>query len=814
MSSQPTATDLQLLEAVSNGDHRLVVQLLDKGASPNAVHGPELVTALHHAAVQGSRDVVRELLQRGADPDARTNRGRTPLHAAATMGQMDSAAALIRGGASVNAQDHIGFTPLHSAAAVGYLSIMKLLLDNGCGINAAGTNGVTPLIVASRMGMRHAVLLLVARGAAVGAACEEGNTALHHAILEGHLEVAAVLLNAKAPVTAVNNKGNTPLFVASSRGHELMVRLLLSRGANPYTPGSSGFLPLHIACAGNHKGVVTRLLRGRRTPAHLNAVALQGFTPLHMATSGGHAELVALLLKAGADVNARSDDQRTPLHLAIKDGEDLILQQLLAAGADPAVLLDSGANGLHVAVAFGHSTTLQVLLPAIAAVAGRGVVDAEHQGMSPLHCAVVLGHTACVEVLLAAGADPDKLYMLADAAAEQGSLAGVSALYRAVQLRRTAMVPLLATPSNMRSCWEGQTPLHRALALGEAGVGMAQALVAAGSPAGVRDNAGATAMALAAGSREATIRALLPAMVRRECDHYQQLQRSTQGPQHQQQEQQRQLQEEENEGKGGQQPGLAAVLAAVVEGVSALVSATAATGLGWDPEPVAQCFRAVMEVLGPAVGGGLLQLVLERVAGVPPTPMSGFSGSYVSVTLVLYRVLHRAWLADLQPLLQQRGTVHRLQRLVTQPLHSEPARTRQQQCQPRRQVVTSSVWVSSRSAALKAEASAAAAAGQWQVWVHLLEQLAGLHPPSGEHVIDKVVRVLLGARATPPHMTGLCEALLGAWVAARQDLGRRKQRELADAVVAAVGVWQQQTQAVEPEGGRRKRQRAGRAPGR
>jgi hypothetical protein len=107
---------------------------------------------------------------------------------------------------------------------------------------------------------------------------------------------------------------------------------------------------------------------------------------------------------------------------------------------------------------------------------------------------------------------------------------------------------------------------------------------------------------------------------------------------------------------------------------------------------------------------------------------------------------------------------------------------------------------------------------------HLLEQLAALHPPSENHASEKVVSKLLGAQL--PNTEGLCEALLQAWVAARQNLTRKMQRELADAVVGAVRVWQQQQEQeqqlpppqqqreVALEGGRRKRQCTGKVRGR
>jgi ankyrin repeat protein len=744
-----------LLKAASEGNHSRVVQLLDSRANPNYAQSPENITPLLMAAQQGSLEVVQELLQRGAHPDARTSQGLTPLYMAALHGHMDVAAALMERLVAVDVADDNGFTPLHAAAFKGHLAMLEVLMEAGCGVNAASSTGITPLHHASRQGQQWAVSLLLERGAAVGAACGEGLTPLHWASSKGHLEVVAVLLRANASLTAVTNKGQTPLLLASSNGHEQVVRLLLSKGADPFTPDETGSLPLHVACRGNHTQTAVRLLDGRQTPAHVNAADGDHYTPLHLASSMGYRYLVAMLLKAGADVDARTDTQRTPLHLAIGKGHLLVLKQLLAAGADPAALFQDGGpgNGLHVAAMHGRDAALEVLLPAITAAAGRSVVDAEYQGLTPLHWAVEQGHTWCAEALLRAGADPDTLYG-AGARSPDGasSLAGASVLHRAVQLGERTLVRRLATPANMSSCWEGQTPLHCALRLGVAGLEMVWALMHARSPAGVVGADGTTAMSLAGSSSEAAIRGQLPGMVRKECQRIKAMQQAQAGPQQQQQ-----------QGQGQQEA--AAVLAAVVEGVSCLVRATAATG--GRPGTVASCFHTVMGVLGPAQGGGLLQQVLGRVRGTPT------AGHPNTVTLFLYRLLHGEWMAEVKPLLEHRFRVtHRFQRLVTQPPQPQPQRTWQ---------MGAAGWVAAQATEAKEQALAAAGAGEWPLFVRLLEQVAALRPASATFVLNQVAQAMVVEGV--PSCMGLCEALLAAWVAARQGLASRMQRERADVVL-------------------------------
>jgi ankyrin repeat protein len=122
---------------------------------------------LHTCAEKGHLDVARDLIEAGADVNAKDNEGLTPLYMCALGGHVEVARALIEAGADVNAKKDNGVTPLHMCAYTGHLEVSRALIEKGADVNTKEDDGVTPLYVCS----------------------QEGH-------LEGHLEVARALIKA------------------------------------------------------------------------------------------------------------------------------------------------------------------------------------------------------------------------------------------------------------------------------------------------------------------------------------------------------------------------------------------------------------------------------------------------------------------------------------------------------------------------------------------------------------------------------------------------------------------------------------------
>ena len=113
-------------------------------------------TALHYA-LMGTHEVIKMLLDAGADPNKKDKRGQTPLFLACTqkigdLGYPCSVKLLLDNGADPNTKDIFGCTPLHYAVADGIKDAVKVLLDGGALPDIKNKSGETPLYLAGRHG--------------------------------------------------------------------------------------------------------------------------------------------------------------------------------------------------------------------------------------------------------------------------------------------------------------------------------------------------------------------------------------------------------------------------------------------------------------------------------------------------------------------------------------------------------------------------------------------------------------------------------------------------------------------------------------
>jgi ankyrin repeat protein len=230
-------------KAIQIGDPDLVWLFLDHGADISTVgYGEGLedgivdpvgkklrasplygFAAVHVASRAGNVEVVRMLLEHGADATLQTEKGYNPLHLACFSGNTELVRLLLGQGVEVEAKTTDGSTALHFAARYGQLStrqtVVQLLLDHGADVSAVMELQQTALhLFFSSQGITYegVARLLVDRGIDINAVMHGGKTAIHLAALNADDAVLEFLLSRGADIMAKCDEGRSPLHYAAS----------------------------------------------------------------------------------------------------------------------------------------------------------------------------------------------------------------------------------------------------------------------------------------------------------------------------------------------------------------------------------------------------------------------------------------------------------------------------------------------------------------------------------------------------------------------------------------------------------------------
>lgn len=184
-----------LIRAAMNNDLEAVKQLLlFEGADVNVLDKHYVTTALSHAFANGNREMMRELLWRGASVNTRLAYKQTALMHLRDDTPVEAVRDLLDAGAKVNLRDEHGDTALMVAAERGRADVVELLLKAGAKVNVQNKEGQTVLMKAVIAGSTDAARLLLQAGADHSRRDAEGHTALWHARDNDNEETAALLL--------------------------------------------------------------------------------------------------------------------------------------------------------------------------------------------------------------------------------------------------------------------------------------------------------------------------------------------------------------------------------------------------------------------------------------------------------------------------------------------------------------------------------------------------------------------------------------------------------------------------------------------
>jgi len=168
------------------------------------------MTALMWAASTGNAKLVRDLLARGANADARGAHQRTALQYAAEKDRRQAARLLLDAGADIDGVDNGSLSPLIMAADRNYTELALLFIERGSNVNIQNIQGWTALMDAAETGNVRVVKALLAAGARTQARHHNGSTAMDFARAGNHQEVIRMLNGqAKSPPHSANSNAVT-----------------------------------------------------------------------------------------------------------------------------------------------------------------------------------------------------------------------------------------------------------------------------------------------------------------------------------------------------------------------------------------------------------------------------------------------------------------------------------------------------------------------------------------------------------------------------------------------------------------------------
>ena len=383
--------DALMLAAYENGRIPIIQTLLDNEADVNS-RDLEGHTPLMAAAIRGRDDVMKYLIQRGADYKAEDNNNISVLNYYNQRIYLDdpeykekpkpnspserlfqefqyiaeknklynedlkkslyapdpdtALSTALEHLAYSDAKDENGCTTLLNAARQNLpLSFIEKLVNAKANVNAACLDGRNALMflathaetTADAENQTIKALYLLEHGLNINAQDENGNTAMMYAIANhAHPNFILSLIKAEADINIANKQQETALWIAVRQQHSPeTLRLLLEYGANPNSKDINGETPLWYQLRNKGNDTITQfLIRGGADTSITN---LAGELPLWYAFNQKISpEVLEALITAQQNINIRNENGDTPLLYAVKnDYPANVVKALLEKGADP-----------------------------------------------------------------------------------------------------------------------------------------------------------------------------------------------------------------------------------------------------------------------------------------------------------------------------------------------------------------------------------------------------------------------------------------------------------------------------------------------
>ena len=223
---------------------------------------------------------------------------------------MDIVKFLVEKGADINVQDREGYTALIWAARYGHMDKVRYLVEREANVNVRNNFGYTALLWAAINGEMDKVKFLVEHGADINIHNSEDNTALMRAVRRGNMDIISYLVEHGADIYVQNANGGMLLILATYLGHKDIIKTLLdlwhtheSEGTDIVVEHSQNAVDV-AEMMKNEAKLIEALVDELKAVASIYNKNNKNWRLLHWAIVADDWDLVRKFLAEGADITA------------------------------------------------------------------------------------------------------------------------------------------------------------------------------------------------------------------------------------------------------------------------------------------------------------------------------------------------------------------------------------------------------------------------------------------------------------------------------------------------------------------------------
>lgn len=299
-----------------------------------------------------------------ADVNAPLSDGDSLVHRVAREGRADVLRVLLEYGADVNRHNAEDMTVAAIAARHGHNSLLLSLESFGFDpLELLAASKISPAYFAVQRGDVHSLEWMTNAGLDISKITVEGWTLASTAASRGHAEMIAVLGRHGVPMTSQvvqNGQYLDPTWIATLLDDSAVIHALARNGVNlsgvAHPDADMNLVDLAVDF-GNENALRALGSLG----LDLNRLAAGQFAPIHRAIFHDRLDIVNILLELGVDFEIPSEGNYTPIHIAVAKNYPHIVKALAEFGANVNAAADDAQTPLSSAVYGGFDEVARVL---------------------------------------------------------------------------------------------------------------------------------------------------------------------------------------------------------------------------------------------------------------------------------------------------------------------------------------------------------------------------------------------------------------------------------------------------------------------